>query len=206
MKRKNLLLLACIAFVGLSQIPSPCHPVKWVCDGDTICLKDGRMVRYLGIDAPEIGHNGGKSEYMALASKAFNQQLTGKAKVRLEFDRERNDRYGRLLAYVYLENGEMANAVMLRKGLAFVMLKRPNLMHFPLLLENQREAMRKRIGIWKGNPAKPEKGYLGNSQSHRFHRPTCPFSKNIRANHLVHFKSRKDAFWEGYSPCRTCKP
>lgn len=86
---------------------------------------------------------------MACASKALNRHLVAKRRVRLVFDQVRSDRHGRLLAYVYLENGEMVNAVMVRKGLAHVMAQRPNLRHFSLLLENQRKAMKEKIGTCK---------------------------------------------------------
>lgn len=206
MKRKSLLTLSLICLISLSLTRSHDGTVKWVNDGDTILLTTGESVRYVGIDAPEMGHKGGKNDDMACASKALNRHLVAKRRVRLVFDQVRRDRHGRLLAYVYLENGEMVNAVMVRKGLAHVMAQRPNLRHFSLLLENQRKAMKEKIGIWREASRPPERQYYGNTQSFRFHRPSCPFSRDMHPRHLMIFKKRYDALWKGYSPCRRCRP
>ncbi len=206
MKRKSLLTLSLICLISLSLTPVHHGTVKWVYDGDTILLTNGQKVRYVGIDAPEMGHKGKKNEDMACESKALNQHLVGKARVRLVFDQVRKDRHGRLLAYVYLENGAMVNAFLVRKGLAHVMAQRPNLKYFSLLLDNQRKAIQGKIGIWRRTPQVLERQYHGNTQSLRFHRPSCPFSKSMHPRHLILFKKRYDAFWQGYSPCRRCKP
>jgi len=206
MKRKNLLTLIITCLISLSLTPVQDCAVKWVYDGDTILLQTGQRVRYVGIDAPEIGHGQEKSEYMALASKALNRRLAKGTRVRLEFDRVKRDRHGRLLAYVYLENGDMVNALLVRKGLAHVMAQKPNLKYFSLLLENQRKAMKENIGIWGRTPRPLERFYRGNKKSCRFHRPSCPFAKDIHPRHLIIFDKRRDALWEGYSPCRRCKP
>lgn len=206
MKRKSLLTLSLICLISLSSMPSPDGMVKWVYDGDTILLTTGQKVRYVGIDAPEMGHGGKEDDYMAGASKAYNRRLVGKRRVKLEFDQVRRDSHGRLLAYVFLENGDMVNALLVRRGLAHIMVQKPNLRYFSLLLENQRQAMKRKIGIWGRAPQAPERHYRGNHQSFRFHRPSCPFSKYMHPHHLVIFDQRYDALWEGYSPCRRCKP
>jgi len=114
--------------------------------------------------------------------------------------------YGRRLAYVFLENGDMVNAILVKKGLAHVMLKTPNVKYKTELLDCQREAMKERLGIWSRSPATAEKYYLGNKNSYRFHRPTCPFGRKVSKKNIVRFQSRNDAFWEGYSPCKKCRP
>lgn len=182
------------------------HKVRSVYDGDTILLDSGEKVRYLGIDTPEIDHSGGKSQFMAHAARDLNVKLVSKSRVRVEYDRKRWDRHGRLLAYVFLEDGQMVNAILLRKGLAHLMFKNSHFKYFSFLLSCQRQAMKKRIGIWSRNLKKGEKFYLGNRNSYRFHRPHCHFGRNMRKEHAVHFKTRYDAFWEGYSPCRQCMP
>ncbi len=62
MKRKNLIIFLFIAIITLSFTHSPYGLVKFVFDGDTILLDTDEKVRYLGIDAPEIGYEGEKSE------------------------------------------------------------------------------------------------------------------------------------------------
>jgi micrococcal nuclease len=206
MKRKSLIVLMLSAFICLA----PTHPayerVRHVVDGDTVLLKTGKEVRYVGIDAPEFAHDGESNEFMAVESKRFNRDLVNNARIRLEFDREKQDRYGRLLAYVFLENGEMVNELIVRKGLARVLVVEPNLKHFHLLLQAQRKAMTEHIGIWSKRPARPEPYYVGDSKSHRFHRPGCPFGKRIAPLNRLRFSSSDQAYWEGFSPCRKCKP
>jgi len=205
MKRKNLIFLF-MAFFGLSFTQSNRHLVKYVYDGDTVLMDTQEKLRYLGIDAPEMGSRGKKNEFMAIESRDFNLRLVGQSWVKLEFDREKKDRHGRLLGYVFLENGDMVNALLVRKGLASVLIKRPNLKYLDLLIHNQRLAMEEKLGIWRKAIIKPENYYLGSSKSFRFHRPGCPFSRKILSHNLVRFKRYRDAFWEGFSPCKRCGP
>jgi micrococcal nuclease len=204
--RKNLLGILLIGFISLSFAHSAYNRVQSVYDGDTILLETGEKVRYLGINAPEMDYKGRKSEFLAIASRDYNSRLVNKKRVRLEFDQEKRDHHGRLLAYVFLEGGDMVNTLLLRQGFAHVMVKRPNLKYFSTLLDVQRTAMKARLGIWSQATGKMEKYYLGNDKSYRFHRPECSFAAQIRADHLVRFESRHKAFWEGFSPCRRCRP
>jgi micrococcal nuclease len=206
MKRKDLITTLILIYFALSLGASPSFLIKYVYDGDTVVLTSGEKVRYLGIDAPEIGHNGQKSEFMALESKNYNLRTVRNRHARLEFDEERKDRYGRLLAYVFLDNGEMVNALMVKKGFAFVLINKPNTKFLHLLLDCQRKAMTEKVGIWSKAPEKKEPYYLGNRDSYRFHRPSCPLGKKISHFNLVRFESSDKAYWEGYSPCRECKP
>lgn len=206
MSHNSLITLIFLALIGLAPGQKQLFPVKFVYDGDTILTNTNQKVRYLGIDAPEIGYGLTMNEFMALEARNENIRLVGKRKVILEFDRKKTDQYGRLLAYVYLEDGEMVNALLTRNGLAYVAVTLPNLKYFQKLLESQREAMEKRIGIWRAPEIQQEAYYLGNNKSFRFHRPSCAFGRRIETNHRMQFDSRKEAFWEGYSPCSKCQP
>ena len=190
---------------ALSEKKQTFFKVKFVYDGDTIFLDNKEKVRYIGIDAPEINRQG-DSEFMADEARGFNANFIKGARVRLEYDQEKRDRHGRLLAYVFLENGNMVNAMLVRRGMAHILLKRPNTKHKQLLIECQRNAMKKRWGIWSRPLNNEEKTYLGNRNSFRFHRPDCPFARKIWKGNLVKFKTCKRAFWEGYSPCKRCNP
>ncbi len=203
MKRKRLAGVLLVALLALSAAKPY---VKQVYDGDTFALSTGEHVRYVGVDAPEIDHEGGESEFLAHEARQQNAKLVQGKPVRLEFDQERNDRHGRLLAYVFLENGDMVNELLVRKGFARVLPKPPNLKYFSLLLDSQRRAMAERVGMWQREPDRPERYYIGNSDSYRFHRPSCPFGKTISGHHRVRFETAYKAYWEGYSPCRQCKP
>ena len=89
--------------------------VRHVTDGDTLELENGEKVRYIGIDTPEERHRVGEKwvydpEPFAEEATRENRRLVGGKKVRLEFDREKKDKFGRLLAYVYVRIGLLGNA------------------------------------------------------------------------------------------------
>jgi micrococcal nuclease len=147
----------------------------------------------------------GKGEPLAHASRDFNRRLVEGGMVRLKYDQERRDDYGRVLAYVFLQDGRMVNALMVQEGLAVVMSKRPNTRYSDLLLACQREAMQRRIGLWRSLPEKEDAIFVGNSRSFRFHREGCAFLARLTGEKGIHFLSRYEAFWAGYSPCKRCK-
>jgi micrococcal nuclease len=186
--------------------------VKWVIDGDTIVLGDGRHIRYIGINAPEIAHDKHftgsgrrvrKAEPFGDAAKKYNQYLVGSKKVRLEFDKERHDRYGRWLAYVFLSNGTFVNKAMIEKGYAYVLPRQPNVEYEQVLLQSQRGAMSKKIGLWE-HWKEREGEYVGSKKSRRFHLKTCPYGKKIGKRNRIFFKKKWDAFWSGYAPGKRC--
>lgn len=105
--------------------------VKSITDGDTIKVTraDGTelIIRYIGIDTPEIQHqNRGTDEpYGALATK-LNSWLVLDKTVYLQRDAEETDRYGRSLRYVYTESRVMVNYAMIRLGYASILTIPPN--------------------------------------------------------------------------------
>jgi micrococcal nuclease len=206
MKRKSYLIIIIVSLITSGFAHPPYYGVKHVIDGDTILLENGEKIRYLGIDAPELAHDGEPNEFMALESSQFNRATVSKGRVRLEFDLERKDLHGRLLAYVFLEDGDMVNVLLVRKGLARVSAVKPNLKYFNLLLDSQRAAMADKIGLWTKTTERPEPVYIGNQKSYRFHRPGCPFAKEIAPANVIKFPDSSKAFWEGFSACRRCKP
>jgi len=179
--------------------------VRWVNDGDTIVLSDGRRVRYIGINAPEVAHEDKKAEPLGDKARDFNKKLVFQKKVRLEFGRERYDQYGRLLAYVFLRSGVFANARIIGEGYAFFLPRSPNVRYNALLLRYQRKAMSAKKGIWK-NWKEKERNYIGNRRSKRFHTKTCPFGKSTDKRNRIFFLKKWDAFWAGYAPCKKCIP
>ncbi len=130
-----------VAALAAPSAPEELVRVKRVYDGDTILLEDGRKVRYLGINAPEF------QEPFYLKAKRFNESLVMGRAIRLEFDQERTDSYGRVLAYVYMGT-EMVNARLVQEGLVHAFLIGPNRKHHALLLRLQAEAQQRKVGIW----------------------------------------------------------
>lgn len=196
-----LILSALCAAAAASQWSG----VRWVDDGDTVVLADGTRVRYIGINAPEIARDDMAAERFGPEAWAFNRALVHKKRVRLELDRKRHDQYGRLLAYVFLEDGTFVNKELVRGGYAYYVFRRPNAKYDRLLLSVQQEAMARRVGLWKAFRNQRET-YIGNRNSRRFHRATCDFGKATSTKNRTLLKTRYEAFWAGYSPCKHCKP
>jgi len=199
------ILLAAVIWLGESQAGS-WNIVKWVTDGDTIVLADGRHVRYIGIDAPEIDHANNRAEPMGYEARSFNRQLVDGQRIRLEYDREKKDRYGRTLAYVFRSDGLFVNAELLRKGYGHVLCRFPNIAGESALLEAQRHAMGQGRGIWKrvDKNERPVHAYLGNRRSKRFHVFGCPNGERISPKNRIWLPNQWAAFWQGYAPAREC--
>ncbi len=177
--------------------------VKAVFDGDSVVLASGSGVRYLGIDCPELARDRVPDMDLAREAAAFNRSLVLGKLVSLEFDREKKDRYERLLAYVYLKDGRFVNGLLVEEGLAWVYTKRPNLKMRPRLIELQRKAITAKKGLWALPAKATEPFYRAGKNSFIFHRPSCTAARGARGRI---FKNRMEAFWQGYSPCRSCNP
>lgn len=200
-------LLWIAIWLPCSPLASPLRAaeVAWVADGDTIVLKDGRHIRYIGINAPEIPHKDKAGEPFGEAAKQFNATLVLNKAVRLVLDRETFDRYGRVLAYVFLPDGELVNRTMLANGLAYCLYRAPNIRYHRQFLSVQRTAMSEQTGIWQLLKEKSDP-YMGNRVSRRFHTLDCPFGKTMKAANRIFFNTLREAFWAGYAPCRRCMP
>ncbi len=177
--------------------------VRWVNDGDTIVLTTGQRVRYLGLNAPEIDHKDQKANPYGYQARSFNKDLVLSKRIRLEYDAERMDRYGRVLAYIFLEDGTFLNARLLQAGLAYYLYHKPNVKYNLSLLKAQQEAMELKKGIWRNWKGKEIK-YIGNRHSRRFHILTCSLANKIKSKNKITFSSKWDAFNNGYAPSKKC--
>lgn len=123
--------------------------VARVVDGDTLRLRDGRSVRFIGINTPEIGRKGKPSEAFAEQARDTLKQLLGaNAQVGLRFGRERKDRYGRLLAHVFRADGRSLQAELLTRGLAAQIVLPPNVGMLACYRTAEREARATQLGVW----------------------------------------------------------
>jgi micrococcal nuclease len=93
-----------------------------------------------------------------------------------------------------------------RRGLARVYLITPNWRYQKDWLAAQQEAIGARRGVWQQFLKQDEPFYLGNRRSLRLHRPKCPLAASMAKANRVRFTSLKEAYLQGYSPCRSCKP
>jgi micrococcal nuclease len=121
-----------------------------VVDGDTVEVSiagEEQDLRYIGIDTPETVKPGDPVQCFGPQASAFNHRLVEGRRVRLVFDAERRDVYGRLLAYVYLGR-RLVNAELVRRGFARTLTIEPNDAHAALFARLQRRAGRDGLGLW----------------------------------------------------------
>ncbi len=134
---------------AVSEIPENAEKVlvSRVIDGDTIQLDDVR-VRLIGVDTPETVHpQKGVEPYGKEASNFTRSMLEGR-EVYLEYDVQLADKYGRTLAYVWLEDGTFFNELLLLEGYAQVATFPPNVKYVERFLEAQKKAREAGKGLW----------------------------------------------------------
>ncbi len=154
-------LLACLLqpFLARHALASDCEAVSggdfrrvtYVIDGDTLRLKSGETVRLIGIDTPELGHDGNPDTPYAREARDALLQLIEKSgwRVRLRPGLERRDRYRRLLAHVYTAGGDNLTAALLRQGLGYQVVVAPNAAHLACYRESERAARSAGRGLWR---------------------------------------------------------
>jgi endonuclease YncB( thermonuclease family) len=129
--------------------------VRKVIDGDTVALADGRHVRLIGINTPEVSHKGGKDRRGNLAQplavqaqQALQQRVIGKP-IRLQLGTLAVDRYGRALGRLFTASGESVQAQLLREGFGFVVIKAPDFRYRDCVIDAEREARQRKLGVWR---------------------------------------------------------
>lgn len=197
----------------------PASPVKVtlaivtsVADGDTLHVKiNGReeKVRLIGVNTPEIAHPdlGIKEQPYGKEAAAYTQKrLTGK-QVYLELDVGERDKYGRILAYIWLEQpksdseaevrAKMYNAELLLNGYARVMTVPPNVKYADMFVKFQREAKDAGKGLWgaavPGTKTSSAGKYIGNASSKKFHYTSCQWAQKISPQNRMEFATREEA-------------
>lgn len=141
------LFLASAGTVVSAEEANPEAKVIEVIDGATIIVSyDGRSTSclYIGVSAPES-----ENPLAVTSSEArqFNRELVEGKIVRLEFDEQKYDKYGRLLAYVYCDD-VFVNAEVIRQGYGFVMIVSPNTRYAEKFLKLETEARKSERGLW----------------------------------------------------------
>jgi micrococcal nuclease len=142
-------LLGGLALHSCGSAPQPASPPPAACvvervgDGDTFSCRDGRRVRLLGIDTPELG----QGEPGRQAHAALRRLLPPGTAVRLERDVAPRDRFGRELAYVWT-GSRLINERLVREGWAMLYTLPPNVKYAGRLERAQKEARAARAGLW----------------------------------------------------------
>ncbi|RJP65944.1 MAG: hypothetical protein C4532_17110 [Candidatus Abyssobacteria bacterium SURF_17] len=186
-----------------------------VVDGDTIVIKlyngtEGK-VRYIGIDTPETKHPNKGVEYYGKEATEANKRLVENKDVELEPDVQHWDRYGRLLAYVYV--GEVfVNEALVRQGYAKASTYPPNVKYQDLFLAAQREARQEKRGLWAHEPSQAieheelesDAPYVASKKSNVFHKASCPLAEKIAPGNMIQFNSLEEAKASGRRGCKKC--
>lgn len=181
------------------------YVVKKILDGDTIELDSGEIVKYIGVDAPQRNRKEGTSEFYGKEAVRFNKRLVFMKKVRLEFDQQKKDPQGRLLAYVFVKK-TFVNAELIKNGCAKANVVSPNVKYKGILLEAEKKAIEEDRGIWQEKKKDTEESYIGNKRTQSFHRPSCKNAAKVPEKNKIIFHNRSDAIKIGYIPCKVCKP
>ena len=158
MKTQLIFLFTFLFFFAQAQLQeNTWYKVSKITDGDTFYVttssSEKYKIRLIGIDAPETRNVGVKvrKEYFGTEAKIFVTQLLKNKKVKLTFDVQKTDRYGRILAYVYLENGVFLNQYLVENGFAVVATFPPNVKFVEVFTKAEKSARNKKLGLWKMN-------------------------------------------------------
>lgn len=145
MRRLVVLALLVVGCGGESALETAV--VDRVVDGDTVELADGRKVRYIGVNTPELKG----SKCFASQARDFNEALVLGKEVELEYDERLEDDYGRTLAYVWLDMGStrrMVNMELLKKGYGVLLIIPPDDRYEEEMKLAESEAKNSGAGLW----------------------------------------------------------
>jgi endonuclease YncB( thermonuclease family) len=149
------------------KFPSNAYKIKKIVDGDTLWLENGQKIRLLGINTPEISRRDKIAEAGGVAAKKWLIKKLSNRRVKLVYDVEKKDAYNRTLAYIFSDQGENINVKLVEKGLATLNIYPPNLKYLTVLIQAQRQARRKKLGIWGLKAYAPKKVNKFNSSQHK---------------------------------------
>lgn len=125
--------------------------IQKVHDGDTVNLADGRKIRLIGINSPELARDEQPAEAYAQAAKEYLQGLARQSRHwRVRWGAQKKDHYGRWLGHVFIGDRNL-NAEMLRQGLASVIAIPPNQWSLTCYQQQEQQARHEARGIW-GTP------------------------------------------------------
>jgi micrococcal nuclease len=135
---------------ALDRVDMRVH-LQYIIDGDTVKLADGKKVRLIGINTPEIGYDDTPPQPFSKQARDDLIKLLKAKKSKLlllRFDRERRDQYNRLLAHVFLEDGTNVQEYLLEKGAGFWLAIPPNLWHMNCYRHAEYRARGTQRGVW----------------------------------------------------------
>lgn len=215
-------LSGCIFLEEEKIIEIPLTSVS-IIDGDTIKAKiDGRVetVRFLLIDTPETNHPSLGEQPLGEEAKNFTHALITKAKnIKLEYDKSKRDKYGRLLAYMYVDEKSLQEEL-IRNGFARVAyVYEPNVKYESRFRKIEKEAKKDKSGIWQWDDYVQNNGFnskqivdrpsqtksasntmhpfIASKNSDVYHPSNCYIIQKIKPDNRIYFASEQDAISSG---------
>jgi len=200
--------IVCLLIFSFAQSQQIWRTCIIVIDGDTILLDGNEIVRLIGIDTPETKDPRKPVQYYGREAYEFTKRLVEGKKVRLVYDLNKKDKYGRRLAYVYLEDGTFLNAEVIKQGYGFV-YRYFLFKYFDEFKQYEKEARKNEIGLWtKRGGEKPTEAYENENNivyvtraGEHYHKERCRYLKGSKIS-----ISLEDACKRGYMPCSRCNP
>ena len=128
--------------------------VERAVDGDTLKLADGRSVRLIGVNAPELAHQGRPAEPLAQQAQRRLAELLRDSgqRVRLVNGQQARDHYGRVLAHAFDARGRNLEEQLLAEGLGFMVALAPNVALADCQARAEQQARAARLGVWRSSP------------------------------------------------------
>jgi micrococcal nuclease len=161
--------------------------VDHVYDGDTVTLQDGRRLRLIGIDTPELGREGKPDQPYAVAARdALRALLRDRPELDLRLDQTRRDVHGRLLAHAFLIDGTSLAAWLLEKGYATLLIIPPNDWNAACYQAAERHARADAAGIW----ALPEYRAIASTRL-----PTTARGYHVITGRITHIGRSRHSLW-----------
>ncbi|MCD4759996.1 thermonuclease family protein [archaeon] len=161
--------------------------VTYVVDGDTLDLDNGDRIRFSGINTPETG------ECYYQEAKDRLKELTLDKEVYLEQDTSDTGKYGRKLRYIYLNEDEMVNEILVMEGFAKVYDKYSyDTKRYMQLKRAEADAIIDSLGVWSCEDLKEGCLYVGSKNSDKYYPPDCKYAKKIKAENLVCYMSEEE--------------
>ena len=148
MRKLLPLTLLIVSFLITPCLASDTFTVTRVVDGDTLLLSNGERVRLIGVDTPETVHPTKPVQYFGKEASAFTKKEIEGQTIRLEYDQQRQDKYGRTLAYVYRSSDDFfLNAEIIKQGYGHAYTRFP-FKYLDEFRSYEKEAREQRRGLW----------------------------------------------------------
>ena len=130
------------------QEPNRQISVRYINDGDTFTLEDGNRIRMIGINTPELGYKDKPDQPLSVRAREQLRSYLRGSHALIVYDKERHDKYGRVLAHVFDEQGNNIGAELIREGLGFAISIPPNLYYRECYRNAEKQARHANLGVW----------------------------------------------------------